>query len=160
MTSARAPSPQIMIRIADSAWRRHSRLPVQLRTAARLALKSATAPPNNDLTILLTSDKAVRQLNGQFRGKDKPTNVLSFQAAGAPGYLGDVAIAYRVTAEEARKSGKSLGNHAVHLAVHGVLHLLGYDHEAAADAAKMETLEINILAELGIANPYQIRRRA
>ena len=107
------------------------------------------------LTILLADDAALRRLNREFRGKDKPTNVLSFPAAPNPeGHLGDIAIAYGVTAREAAEGGKSFADHATHLAVHGVLHLLGYDHETEAEAAIMEPLETAILAELGIADPY------
>lgn len=156
MSKGRAPSPEI--RIADPAWREHSGLLIQLRAVARLALKSANAPSNGALTILLTSNEAVRRLNSRYRGKDKPTNVLSFPAGGAPGYLGDIAIAYGVTADEAKKGGKSVAHHTVHLAVHGMLHLLGYDHETARDAATMEGLEVKILAELRIRNPYEVRR--
>ena len=95
------------------------------------------------------------RLNRDFRGKDKPTNVLSFPAPANPeGHLGDIAIAYGVTAREAETAGKSLADHATHLAVHGVLHLLGYDHETDAEAEVMEPLEDAILAELGIADPY------
>jgi probable rRNA maturation factor len=153
-------SPEITITVADSAWRQHPRIQTAIRSAARLALRRANAPPGNGLTILLTSDAAILQLNSRYRRKNNPTNVLSFAAANPPGYLGDIAIAYGITAEEADQAGKSLPQHAVHLAVHGVLHLLGYDHEAARDAAKMEALEIDILAQLGIRNPYEIRRRA
>jgi probable rRNA maturation factor len=88
-----------------------------------------------------------------FRGKDKPTNVLSFPAA-EPGYLGDVAIAYGVMAGQARAEGKKPADHATHLAVHGTLHLLGYDHVRDKDARIMEALEVEILARLGIADPY------
>ena len=94
----------------------------------------------------------------RLRGKDKPTNVLSFPAAASGhGYLGDIAMAYGVSVREAREAGKTLCDHASHLAVHGVLHLLGYDHEADADANLMEPLEVAILAELGIADPYAAR---
>jgi probable rRNA maturation factor len=82
------------------------------------------------------------------------TNVLSFPAA-IEGYLGDVAIAYGVTAKEAKASGKAVADHALHLAVHGVLHLLGYDHTSARQAKVMEPMETRILKTLNIADPYQ-----
>jgi probable rRNA maturation factor len=151
--------PEITIRITDSAWRELAAIQARIRKATGLTLRRAQPDREHALTILLMSDGAIRQLNSHYRGKDKPTNVLSFPAAGTPGYLGDIALAHGVTAKEANKSGKPVEDHAVHLAVHGVLHLLGYDHEAAADAATMEALEIEILAELGIGNPYEIRQR-
>lgn len=131
----------------------------RLRRAARLALAHANG--TGSLTILLSGDEALRRLNREFRGLDKPTDVLSFPAPPNPeAYLGDVAIAYGVTAREAREAGKNFAGHAAHLAVHGVLHLLGYDHVTAAGAKIMEPLEMEILAELGIADPYAARAAA
>jgi probable rRNA maturation factor len=138
----------------EPKWRKVPGFPAKLKRALALALvhgsKKKPLPP---LTLLLTKDARLRELNALFRGKDKPTNVLSFPA-NEPDYLGDVAIAYGVAAVEARAEGKKLADHAVHLAVHGTLHLLGYDHERTKDARIMEGLEIEILAQLGIANPY------
>lgn len=130
-----------------------------LRRAARLVLSRARG--KGSLTILLSGDETLRRLNREFRGLDKPTNVLSFPAPPNPeAYLGDVAIAYGVTSREAREAGKNFSDHAAHLAVHGVLHLLGYDHVTAAGAKIMEPLEMEILAELGIADPYAARAAA
>ena len=105
------------------------------------------------VTVLLTDDVRVRTLNREFRGKDKPTNVLSFPGAEPP-YLGDIAIAYQTVVKEARAQAKSFAAHAAHLTVHGILHLLDYDHEGDAAAKIMETLEIQILAKLGMSDPY------
>lgn len=108
------------------------------------------------VSIALSSDAAVAALNSQYRGKAKPTNVLSFPAGrGAPEhFLGDIILAEETVAHEAIQQGTSLTHHVQHLVVHGLLHLLGYDHEALSDAERMEALEINILAKLEIANPY------
>lgn len=113
----------------------------------------AEAGADVDLTILLTTDRHLQALNRSFRKKDMPTNVLSFPS-GADDYLGDVAIAYGVTAKEARAGGKSVRDHALHLAVHGVLHLLGFDHVTARQASVMEPAEVRILKKLKIADPY------
>lgn len=147
---------RIELVIADPAWRKRRGLSARLKRAAALALKqSGKAPASPSLTILLADDERLRALNLSFRRKDKATNVLSFPAApNRNGYLGDVAIASGVTAREARAAKKSFGDHAVHLAVHGVLHLLGFDHETARQARAMEPLETAILAALGIADPY------
>lgn len=110
------------------------------------------------LCVLLTSDAAVQKLNANFRGKDKPTNVLSFPAPEIPSdpapHLGDLALAGETCAREAAEEGKTLADHLSHLVIHGVLHLCGYDHETNEDAEEMEALEREILAALGIADPY------
>jgi probable rRNA maturation factor len=100
----------------------------------------------------------VRRLNAQWRGIDKPTNVLSFPpapgGAGDVKSLGDIAIAYETTASEARAEDKPFADHLAHLCVHGFLHLMGYDHELEAHAETMESLERVILARLGVPDPY------
>jgi probable rRNA maturation factor len=149
---------RITVHVEEPQWRTEGRgFPAELRRAARVALDEAKSSAGN-LTILLADDAKLEALNARFRGKPKPTNVLSFPA-GSDAYLGDVAIAYGVTAQEAQACGKSIHDHALHLAVHGVLHLLGYDHESAREARIMEPLEIAILAKLGIADPYAVGAR-
>src|SRR4051794_11247331 len=116
-----------------------------------------------ELAVMLTDDAGIRTLNSNWRGIDKPTNVLSFpalqptgQAAldDAPRMLGDIAIAYQTTRKEADDEQKPFDHHLSHLAVHGFLHLIGYDHEKDDDAEAMESLEQEILAQLGIPDPY------
>jgi probable rRNA maturation factor len=138
--------------IEDKKWNAKRGLGARLKKAAELALTRG-GNTKGELTILLSNDKKLRALNVSFRGKDKATNVLSFPAR-RNDYLGDVAIAYGVTAKEAREQRKLFADHATHLVVHGVLHLLGYDHETARAARIMEPLESNILGELKIADPY------
>ena len=119
------------------------------------AVSAGVLGPGLALTILLTSDAVVQDLNARFRGKDAPTNVLSFPAAGsARPYLGDVALAFGVCAAEAEAQNKPLSDHLAHLTVHGVLHLLGYDHEADSEAEVMEDMERSILSRMGIRDPY------
>lgn len=117
-----------------------------------------------ELAIVLTDDSAIRVLNRVWRHQDAPTNVLSFagsQAAGAhpgaPHHVGDIVIAYETTAREAEAEDKPLSHHLTHLAVHGYLHLAGYDHETDAEAEVMEQTEISVLAQLKVANPYVAR---
>jgi probable rRNA maturation factor len=155
MTSTPKPAPakvSIEFVVADTNWRVTGLRPALRRAAARaLAHEGAVG----DVTILLSDDAALRRLNRDFREKDRPTNVLSFPAVDNPeGHLGDLALAFGVTAAEAEAGGKSFADHASHLVVHGVLHLLGYDHETDAQAGIMEPLETEILAGLGIADPY------
>ena len=140
----------ITLHIEDPKWRTHRGLQARLKNAAEAARKAGKL--KGDFTILLADDKALRALNRAFRGKDKPTNVLSFPSGG--GYAGDIAIAHGVTAREAKAAGKRFADHATHLVVHGVLHLAGHDHERPKDAKVMEPLEVKILARLGIADPY------
>jgi probable rRNA maturation factor len=144
----------ITLLVEDPGWRRTRGLNARLRRAAGAALESAGL--SGGLTLLLSSDEKLKALNRDFRGRDKPTNVLSFPAAeNLDGYHGDIAIAYGVTSQEAQDAGKRFADHASHLVVHGVLHLAGYDHEKARDARIMEPLEVKILKRLGIANPYE-----
>jgi probable rRNA maturation factor len=116
-----------------------------------------------ELAVMLTDDAGIRTLNSNWRGIDEPTNVLSFPALqptgasredDAPRMLGDIAIAYQTMRKEADDEQKPFDHHLSHLAVHGFLHLIGYDHETDDDAEAMETLEAEILAQLGIPNPY------
>ena len=130
-----------------------------LARAARAALVEAPALPAGDyeLTILLTGDEEMRALNRTWRGKDTPTNVLSFPASDAligPGLLGDIALAYEAIRDEARERNLALKDHASHLVVHGVLHLLGFDHANDVEAERMEACERKALASLGMAEPY------
>ena len=136
------------------------------------AAKAASTGPA-ELAIVLSNDSTVQALNRDWRGKNAPTNVLSFPAApmlsGAPSlpvprrggkspepspYIGDIVIAYQTTAREAVAEGKRFDHHLAHLAIHGFLHLLGYDHENDRDAEKMESLERRILGRLAIPDPY------
>ncbi|MGL4398009.1 MAG: rRNA maturation RNase YbeY [Hyphomicrobium sp.] len=122
----------------------------EVATEPDLALKTASC------SVVLSSDANVQALNGAYRGKDKPTNVLSFPAGpnAEPGYIGDIVLAIETLQREAASEDIALEHHLQHLVVHGLLHLVGFDHETDADAERMETLEIRILARLGVANPY------
>ncbi|HVT23360.1 MAG TPA: rRNA maturation RNase YbeY [Rhizomicrobium sp.] len=143
-------APDVTVIVEDERWKKARS---QVKRAALAAYVRVNADAVRPFTILLTTDRKLRTLNANFRGKDKPTNVLSFPSDD-PDYLGDIAIAYGVAAREAKAEGKSFTHHAAHLAVHGVLHLLGFDHERPRDARLMEPLEIEILAGLKIPNPY------
>ncbi|NBX02785.1 MAG: rRNA maturation RNase YbeY [Alphaproteobacteria bacterium] len=106
-----------------------------------------------EITVVLADDAFVKNLNRDFRGKDKPTNVLSFPG---DGHLGDIVLAFETIEREAKEQQKTFKAHVQHLLVHGTLHLLGHDHIKDAEAEKMEALEIKILKELGVANPYAV----
>jgi probable rRNA maturation factor len=138
------------------------------RAIAAAAQMTDAGDGEAELAVMLTDDAGIRTLNLNWRGIDKPTNVLSFPAlpptgAGgpddAPRMLGDIAIAYETTRREADDEQKPFDHHLSHLAVHGFLHLMGYDHEKDDDAEAMETLEQEILAQLGIPDPYADRER-
>lgn len=171
------PNAAVAVRVASRRWRlRLPDAPAILERAARAALAAApqgagraegVAGAAMEVSFLLTDDARMRRLNRDFRGQDKPTNVLAFPAedeatrtlpdgegAAAPRLLGDVALALETVEGEAAAQGKRLADHVCHLAVHGVLHLLGHDHLKRAEAARMERLETAILAGLGIADPY------
>ena len=122
---------------------------VSLRSWARAALKK-----KGELTIRIVDRAESRALNGRYRDKDKPTNVLSF-GYGERGVLGDLVICAEVVSREAREQKKELRAHWAHMVVHGCLHLQGHDHESEKDAEAMEALEVRILEKLGFNNPYQ-----
>lgn len=155
------PPDDISVLVQDSAWTEALPAAVALvETAARAALTAARAPEPAALAVALAGDDAVRRLNFTYRGKDKPTNVLSFpdgarDPEGATA-LGDLILAYATVAREAAEQGKPLADHLRHLTVHGVLHLLGRDHEREAEAEAMEEEERRILAGLGVPDPYAV----
>ncbi len=128
-------------------------------TVRRAIVKAAgvQSTPGSELAIVLTDDSTIRLLNRDWRGVDAPTNVLSFpasRAGGAP-FIGDIVLAYETIAREARAERKPFAHHIAHLAVHGFLHLLGYDHLRKKDAEEMEQLERDILRRLRIPDPYR-----
>ncbi|OQW46465.1 MAG: rRNA maturation RNase YbeY [Proteobacteria bacterium SG_bin6] len=150
----------------DDAW---EPLATRAATAALLATPMAgliDAKPAIELSIRLASDAEVRALNRDYRGKDKPTNVLSFPMLDADDLarldrlhgeilLGDIVLAYETCAREAAERGISLADHATHLIVHGTLHLLGHDHLEDEEAEAMERIERDVLQGLGLHNPYE-----
>lgn len=151
-----------------AAWRRAlPNAPAICRDAAAAVLAHAAAGLTGaELAIVLADDALIAKLNRTYRGVAKPTNVLSFASAEPTRrrtslrLLGDVVVAHGTIAREARAQGKTLADHLTHLVVHGVLHLLGFDHERAVEARRMEALEVTILADLGVANPYRLREPA
>ena len=111
-----------------------------------------------EVSLLFCDDSRIQGLNRNFRGQDKPTNVLSFPSPDSletARFIGDIAVAYETVAREAHEQGNTLEQHCRHMIVHGFLHLLGYDHEDEAEAEAMETMEIHILRRLGVDNPYR-----
>lgn len=129
-----------------------------VETRAHAAAQSTldrSRTPDGDVCVVLSSDAAISVLNERFRGKAGPTNVLSFPAAvSARPHLGDVILAYETCAREAADQKKPLGDHLSHLVAHGVLHLLGWDHQTEEEASAMEALERTVLATLGVPDPY------
>ena len=128
-----------------------------------IAAMVLTSPACVEIGITLTDNAGQQQLNQRYRGKRAPTNVLAFPAwdprtripCGAPLLLGDVVLAFEMVEREAADQGKTFVDHFRHLVVHGILHLLGWDHQSEAAAAKMEALETSILAKLGVPDPYR-----
>jgi len=153
--------------IVAECWQAESDAEAVIHRAIAAAAEIANADHGEaELAVMLTDDDGIRTLNSNWRGIDKPTNVLSFPALpptgprgpdDAPRMLGDIAIAYQTTRKEADDEQKPFEHHLSHLAVHGYLHLIGYDHENDADADIMEGLETEILAQLGIPDPYAER---
>jgi probable rRNA maturation factor len=166
----------MMLEIAletDEEWDSSRSWDLLVRRAAEAAISESAFPRLMsdkrpvEISVLLTDDQRVRELNAQYRNKDRPTNVLSFPmvdpddlrdttVAGPELLLGDIILARGVCEAEAADKGVSVEQHATHLIVHGTLHLLGYDHHGDAEAADMERREIRALGRLGIANPYEV----
>jgi probable rRNA maturation factor len=158
-TRCKPTSPAVDIVIQSPLWQAVPEAgPALRRAVAEAAAMVSTS--GGELAIVLSDDSSIRVLNRDWRGKDAPTNVLSFPAAeprpGAPVLLGDIVIAYETTAREAAAENKPFMQHLVHLAVHGFLHLVGYDHAVEKDAVAMERLETAILARLGVPDPYRL----
>ena len=166
---ARGAGPVLTLELdVESPWPADTGWPALAHRAAEAAARVATelANPRVSASVLFTSDAEVKALNREWRGKDKPTNVLSFPMLsraellalapeGPPVLLGDIALAFETCAREAAAKGVPIEHHAAHLIVHGLLHLAGYDHEISPEAAaEMEGLEIKALAFLAIADPY------
>ncbi len=158
-----APSPPILptteVISAADAWAAEPDA-ATIVTRAIAAAAGEIEDAGGEVAVQLTDDEGIRALNRDWRGFDKPTNVLSFPAPDMPAAdgsappLGDIAIAYETTRREAESEGKPFADHLSHLAVHGFLHLVGYDHETDAEAGEMEDLERHILQKLGIPDPY------
>jgi len=152
--------PDIDVQVTCAAWQEDSEDPQSMTRQVIGALETHLGQPisHRDLTVRFSSDEEVRALNAQFRNKDAATNVLSFPAGQVPGEgeppLGDIILARETVAREAGEQGKALGDHTAHLVLHGVLHLLGFDHDTDDKAAKMELVEREVLASLGVSDPY------
>jgi len=164
----KSPEPLIDINISEPEWK-DSFLDVDevARRAMTMTLKMAMLPRVLDgrqieASIVLANDDLTQVLNREYRGKDKPTNVLSFAALEAgdpappdgPYPIGDIILAYQTIDRESKEQGKFFKDHFTHMIVHGTLHLLGYDHETEDEANIMESLEIRILEKMNIQNPY------
>ncbi|WP_371420396.1 rRNA maturation RNase YbeY [Tardiphaga sp.] len=163
MPTYSSPATEVLV-VAD-CWSAEADADAVIHRAIEAAAAMVdTDTADAELAIMLTDDAGIRTLNQNWRGIDKPTNVLSFPALqppeGAdepddmPRMLGDIAIAYETTRREADEEDKTFANHLSHLAIHGFLHLVGYDHEKDDEAEEMEALEREILATLGIPDPY------
>lgn len=161
--------PEIDIAIQDPIWESLGDIERIILEAAQRTLDTAVLPrqiekSDLELTIALANDDLVHVLNREYRDLDKPTNVLSFasidsedfeqEALMSPFNLGDIILSYQTIERECQEQGKFLMDHIKHLTVHGVLHLLGYDHQNDDEATNMETLEIRILEQLDVQNPY------
>ena len=161
--------PMTEVLVVADCWQGEPEAEAVIQRAIAAAAEAVDADVGDaELAVMLTDDSGIRTLNSNWRGIDKPTNVLSFPAlqptapsrpGDAPRMLGDIAIAYETMRQEADDEQKPFDHHLSHLAVHGFLHLIGYDHETEGEAEVMEALEQEILAQLGIPDPYTDRER-
>jgi probable rRNA maturation factor len=163
MTRGARPTLQVDVLVRSDHWQDHWRDTrtagaIVRRAVLRAAATLATSP--GEVAIVLTDDQTIRALNRDWRGIDAATNVLSFPTKNTGGrHLGDIVLAYETIAREARREHKSFAHHLAHLAVHGFLHLAGYDHESEREALVMEDAERAILRQLAIPDPYRARGR-
>jgi probable rRNA maturation factor len=167
MTAVAKPltATPVDIAIESDLWAAEPAAEAIVRRAVAAAADVVRALPaaSGEVSVVLTDDAALQTLNRQWRQIDRPTNVLSFPAAaqrspnGMPRLLGDIAVAYETTAREAAAEHKPMSHHLAHLAVHGFLHLVGYDHDSDEAAEEMERLEAKILARLDVPDPYAAR---
>lgn len=146
----------LSVQVQHAAWKPRARqLRAWVRQASSAALVAEKVKGGVSLAVLCADDAHLKTLNHDFRGRDKPTNVLAFPASGGEqGHLGDIALSLDMLSHEAQQQGKPVEAHLKHLVVHAVLHLLGYDHARSADAEAMERREVGILRSLGIPDPY------
>jgi probable rRNA maturation factor len=156
MMRAKSAAPKIDLMVDSKRWKDAARLKSVVRRAIAQAAAATRSTGRAELAIVLTDDSAIRALNRDWRGIDKATNVLSFPAknGGPQPHLGDIVLAYETIAREAENEHKPFAHHVAHLAVHGFLHLVGYDHERDKDALEMEQTERDILRQLKIPDPY------
>jgi probable rRNA maturation factor len=164
MTRGARPALKIDVLVVSDRWKSAAQAPSIVRRAVTQAAAATPSTSGAELAIVLTDDSAIRLLNRDWRGVDAATNVLSFPAKKAAGkplgeHLGDIVLAFETIAREARSERKPFAHHVAHLAVHGFLHLVGYDHQGDEDAADMERAERDILRELAIPDPYRTRPR-
>ena len=153
----RDAAPEIDIQVASPLWAAQPRAEETVR-AAIVAAGTARAAPG-EVSVLLTDDASIRALNRDWRDIDKPTNVLSFPAAkeASGNFLGDIVVAYETLARECADEQRDFLHHLAHLAVHGFLHLLGYDHQTDTQAEEMEGLESRIMRSMNMPDPYLAR---
>lgn len=156
MSLAAAPARLVEIEVEAPAWRRTAGLEALCERVITLAAPYIETPKPEPAAALLADDGRIQALNARFRGKDAPTNVLSFPAPEDADYPGDIILAYGACAREARARRIDIAAHAAHLLLHGFLHLYGYDHIAERDAERMERVETAVLAAAGLHDPYLI----
>jgi probable rRNA maturation factor len=151
---------EIDVIVASARWKEPKRAEAAVRRAVSRAAAAALSTSGTEIAIVLADDSAIRLLNRDWRDVDAATNVLSFPCADTRGrHLGDIVLAFETIAREARAEKKPFAHHLAHLAVHGFLHLIGYDHERDGDAEAMEQTERKILRQLAIPDPYRPRAR-
>ena len=162
MTRPQKSALKIDIMVESKRWKDAARVKTIVRRAVAEAAAATKPTRGAELAIVLSDDSAVRALNRDWRGIDKPTNVLSFPAknGGAEPHLGDIVLAFETIEREAKSEHKPVAHHLAHLAVHGFLHLVGFDHERDEDALAMEQAERDILRQLKVPDPYRERPAA
>jgi probable rRNA maturation factor len=160
MTGSARCALKIDVIVDSDRWKNAKQAKSIVRRAVKSAAATTLSTTATEIAIVLTDDSAMRLLNRDWRGIDAPTNVLSFPARREGGrvHLGDIVLAFETIEREARAERKLFAHHVAHLAVHGFLHLLGYDHKRDKDASAMEKAERKILRLLAIPDPYRPRR--